>query len=281
MPKVSRGKRSTEVPLAVALEGIAVRTRVRDDGSSWFYAVLACLGHCDHAQPAPFNAMFRRQPSVRDMQLDHAMRRWLFANRSVFPNGRMLIPANVLTVPNYSGTDNRSFFGSYGFAEWATDAFGVHLIRCDELGGLEDHERVKAHIIEHQRKFPMQPLVVVADSQDIECHLEAYVVINQPRYELPGWLTTCAEDILSWLLLWPREYEDASSHAGAREDGTFMVDTIIGWRFAESGAKEFLVRWVGWEDCTWEPQDNVPPALWLEGHLIVDGNLITNVDGDW
>jgi hypothetical protein len=157
------------------------------------------------------------------------------------------------------------FFGSYGYAEWATDAFGVHLVRCDELGGLEDYQRVKAHIMEHQRKFPTQPLVVVAHSQDIEHHLEAYVVINQPRYELPDWLTTCAEDIMSWLLLWPREYEDASSHAGAREDGTFMVDTVIGWRFAESGTKEFLVRWVGWEDCTWEPQDNVPPALWLEG----------------
>ena len=266
MPKVSRRDTFDDLPLAVALEGIAVRTRVRDDGSAWIYAVLACLGYCEHAQPAPFDATFRRQPSVRDMLFDRAIRRWLFNNRDRITHPSH-IPDNICVVPDYSGSEDRSFWGCHGDAEWVAAALGVQLLFCYREYDNE-MEEATMFVKQHRQTFPTQPLVIVAYSEDIERHFEAYVLLNQPRYELPDWLATPHEDITEWLLLCPREYDDDSSHPGAREDGTFLVDTIIAWQMTAHGTKEFLVRWVGWEACTWEPEENVPRALWLEFNAV-------------
>lgn len=41
-----------------------------------------------------------------------------------------------------------------------------------------------------------------------------------------------------------------------------QIDSLVAWQLTENGdGKEFLVRWVGWKEPTWEPEDNVPKAL--------------------
>lgn len=207
MPKVKKTRKAKT--LADCLNGIAVRTRVRDDGSCWIYAVLACLGLCDHAQPAPFAATFRRQPSTRDMLLDHAIRAWLHANETCGDD--------VLRVPDYSESEERDieFFGSYGFGKWAAVALGVRVIEVSSESP-NKAPRLKQEINQHREMHPNQPLAIVAMSNDIDHHYEAYVLIDQPEFALPSWLADALvkrrSSLMAWLLTQPRNDDNTTDY---------------------------------------------------------------------
>eukprot|EP00040_Diaphanoeca_grandis_P017193 m.89365 g.89365 ORF g.89365 m.89365 type:complete len:342 (-) comp26289_c1_seq1:88-1113(-) len=183
----------------IVKEHAYVRTRIRDDGSCWVYAVLACLGLCEHAKSAPFRKFFRRNPTKRDCDLDRLIR------QHIFDHG--VRGADVLKMPDYHEKRPESdFFGSYGHpchlaavlnvivADWdendldnADPHFTVDLVypcgmsetvSCDELNDIINRSGT---IVTH-----------VGRSRDIENHFEAWV---DPRltWAVPDWLTNKLE----------------------------------------------------------------------------------------
>ena len=264
MSAVRRSARSVQPAqpktLADALRGVATRTRIRDDGSCWVYSVLACVGLCEHAQPAPFGPMFRRQPSVRDIQLDHAVRMWLSEEAGE--------PGEFLRVPDYS-EQRGDFMGSGGYARDAARALGVGIIEVFDESGAHGRS-VLDQIALHRQLHPEQPLAIVAFSADLAPdeptgHYEAYVLIDQPAFIAPPWLVVAlavasVENVVGWMLQSPRAVADTTSCA-VEPDGSFQIDSIVAWRLCASGDKDILVRWVGWDEPTWEPCGNIPHSL--------------------
>lgn len=199
-----------------------VRTRVRDDGSCWAYAVLACCGLLDHAKQSPFRAAYRADPTPRDRRLDAAIREKLSArcsasaptDKAVSESERLCLergglirvcPSAVLKGPDYDGCrDDGDFFGSYGGTDHLVglaDLLGVDVALWDEGNdGAESctlHTPAGASRVTVAEVLRLEGLEVgtrhrhivhMAWSRDIIAHFEAYV--RQPAFALdpPEWL---------------------------------------------------------------------------------------------
>jgi hypothetical protein len=151
------------------------RTRVRDDGSCWIWAVLACLNRCEHAVvsgPVP-------DASAADLEADRALRNVLHEQY-----GR---PESILKSPNYleRGDD---FFGSYGSSEEflaLAKHFGVDIVCMNENKFHLEDERWSIYT-RNGHEFLWYPTMIqkhttrrvvlhVAYSSQTDSHYEAYV----------------------------------------------------------------------------------------------------------
>lgn len=176
----------------------------------------------------------------------------------------MLTKLVVMTFCAFPTTPSRksatlSFFGSYGFGKWAAVALGVRVIEVSSESP-NKAPRLKQEINQHREMHPNQPLAIVAMSNDIDHHYEAYVLIDQPEFALPSWLADALvkrrSSLMAWLLTQPRNDDNTTDYHERQ------IDSLVAWQLTENGdGKEFLVRWVGWKEPTWEPEDNVPKAL--------------------
>ena len=194
-----------------------IRTRVRDDGSCWGHAVLACLGLCEHAKKPPFKFDYRRNATALDLQRDTALRARMHTLHGI---GR-----HVLDTPTYD--DNHEWlvgFGSYGgpkeyaalaqmlgvdIALWDEDDMDAESCALLKASGTEwpDHDGEEqppvvsrwaapsmtvVDVLKRMDKPEQRPLVHVAWSDTIDAHVEAYVENTLPVYEVPSWLQLCA-----------------------------------------------------------------------------------------
>jgi hypothetical protein len=200
-------RRKLEVCASDALEGLA-RTRVRDDGSCWIYAVLAGLGiqWVQHAKrfDSTMPEVFRKNATARDLHLDSCVRDRIHAQCK----GKIELK-EILKKPNYTNGG----FGGYGGLEHLHELgllLKIDIILWDEeyLNGTSApqvgisgfHLGVSASDVVRRRQLLREgpTLVQIARSKGIEQHFEAYTeripenrgrsAVSRSQYEAPLWL---------------------------------------------------------------------------------------------